>query len=144
MKKTKKKAKTTILKFIHFNNKHIPLLKKAAVSALKSEKVNSYRINFIMISDIQIKRLNAKYRNTKRITDIISFLIIPQNFTGDIYIAQNRSQKQAKQYNHLWIKELAYLVIHGVLHLCGYSDYEEENKKIMFAKQDKIFKCLFS
>ncbi|MDR3243216.1 MAG: rRNA maturation RNase YbeY [Elusimicrobiota bacterium] len=144
MKKKKIKTKTTILKFIHFNNKHIPLLKKAAVSALKSENINSYQINFIMISDIQIKKLNAKYRNVKRITDVISFLIIPQNFTGDIYIACNRSKKQAKQYEHLWIEELAYLTIHGILHLCGYSDYETQNKKIMFEKQDKIFKCLFS
>ncbi|MDR3048326.1 MAG: rRNA maturation RNase YbeY [Elusimicrobiota bacterium] len=140
-----KKQKTiTILNFAGFKEEQVPLLKRAALLSLKSEKINQYNINFIMISDIQIKKLNAKYRKVNRITDVISFLIEPQTFTGDIYISQERSKKQAAKYGHIWIKELVYLTIHGVLHLCGYDDYQPQNKKIMFEKQDNIFKCLFS
>ncbi|MDR0823190.1 MAG: rRNA maturation RNase YbeY [Endomicrobium sp.] len=138
-----KKTKTITLNFSGFQEEHIPLLKRAARLTLKSEKITQCGINFIMISDEQIRKLNAKYRRVRRITDVISFLIIPQSLTGDIYIAQARSQKQAKKYGHLWIQELSYLAIHGVLHLCGYSDYVPQKKKIMFEKQDKIFKCLF-
>ncbi|MCL2485946.1 MAG: rRNA maturation RNase YbeY [Endomicrobia bacterium] len=117
-------------------------MKKAVLLTLKSEKIQKCEINFIMVSDVQIKKLNIKYRKTHRITDVISFLVVPELFAGDIYISKGRSQKQAKKYKNIWEQELAYLVIHGTLHLCGYTDYDPENKAKMFAKQDKIFKCL--
>jgi probable rRNA maturation factor len=63
---------------------------------------------------------------------------------GDIYISRKRSQRQAGKYSNTWQRELAYLIIHGILHLCGYTDYDDLSKAKMFAKQDKIFKCLFS
>ncbi|AKL97981.1 rRNA maturation RNase YbeY [Endomicrobium proavitum] len=131
------------LQFINFPVNETAVLKKAALSALKFEKVKNYNINFIMVSDAQIKKLNIKYRKVRRITDVISFLVVPQNFAGDVYISRGRSQKNAKKYGNTWRQELAYLVIHGVLHLCGYTDYDPKNKTEMFAKQDKIFKCLF-
>jgi probable rRNA maturation factor len=130
--------------FINFPKEYVKTLKQAAELALKSEKKKKYQINFIMVSDEDIKKLNIKYRKVKRITDIISFLIIPEFFAGDIYISKKRTQKQAKKYGNSWQQELEYLVIHGVLHLCGYTDYDVENKSKMFAKQDKIFQCLFS
>ena len=120
------------------------LLEQTAVAVLISEKVKKYQINFIMVSDQEIKKLNIKYRKIKRITDVISFLVVPELFMGDIYISKNRTQKQARKYGNTWQQELAYLVIHGVLHLCGYTDYDVENKTKMFDKQDKIFRCLFS
>ncbi|MDR1926218.1 MAG: rRNA maturation RNase YbeY [Endomicrobium sp.] len=130
--------------FIDFPKDCVPLLKQAALSALKSENTKRYQINFVMISDKEIKKLNIKYRKVGRITDIISFLIVPEFFIGDIYVSKTRTQKQAKKYGNTWNHELAYLVIHGVLHLCGYTDYDAANKTKMFAKQDKIYRCLFS
>jgi probable rRNA maturation factor len=132
------------LNFIDFPKKHVPALTKAAEMTLKSEKIKKCQINFIMVSDARIKKLNIKYRKVRRITDVISFLVVPEMFIGDIYISEGRSKKQAEKYANTWQQELAYLVIHGVLHLCGYTDYDPENKNKMFAKQDKIFKCLFS
>jgi probable rRNA maturation factor len=132
------------INFVDFPKEHINIFKKAANLTLKSEKKRKYQINFIMLSDEEIKKLNIKYRKVKRITDVISFLIVPEIFAGDIYISKNRTQKQAKRYGNSWQQELAYLVIHGILHLCGYTDYDVENKSKMFAKQDKIFQCLFS
>ena len=132
------------INFVTFPKSCVPLLKKAALCVLRSEKIKKYRINFIMVSDAEIKKLNAKYRKTRRITDVISFLVEPETFIGDIYISEGRSKKQAKRYGNTWEQELAYLVIHGTLHLCGYTDYDPENKAKMFSKQDKIFKCLFS
>ena len=135
---------SNFINFINFPKEYVDMLKQSAILTLKSEGKKEYQINFIMISDEEIKSLNTKYRKTKRITDVISFLVIPEKLVGDIYISSNRTKKQAKRYNNTWQKELAYLVIHGVLHLCGYSDYDIENKTEMFVKQDKIFKCLFS
>lgn len=126
--------------FTGFPKKDVPALEEAAMTALKSEKIKKYQINFIMVSDQEIKKLNIKFRKVRRITDVISFLVVPEMFIGDIYISKGRSQKQAKQYGNTWRQELMYLVIHGVLHLCGYTDYDPENKAKMFEKQDKIFR----
>jgi len=132
------------MSFINFPRRYIPVLKKAALNVLKSEKVDKYQINFIIVSDEEIRKLNAKHRKSRRITDVISFLLTPEFFMGDVYISEKRSQKQAKEYGNTWQQELAYLVIHGVLHLCGYTDYDAADKTKMFAKQDKIFESLFS
>jgi probable rRNA maturation factor len=137
------KKSNNLVNFVNFPKQYVALLKRAAVAVLKSEKVKKYQVNFIMVDDKKIKKLNAKYRKVSRITDVISFLVVPEFFMGDIYISKNRSQKQAKEYANTWQQELAYLAIHGMLHLCGYTDYDAGNKTKMFAKQDKIFKCLF-
>jgi probable rRNA maturation factor len=132
------------INFVGFPKEYVDILKKAVENTLESEKKRKYQINFILINDEEIKKLNIKYRKVRRITDVISFLIVPESFAGDIYISRNRTRKQAKRYGNSWQQELVYLVIHGVLHLCGYSDYDVENNSKMFAKQDKIFQCLFS
>jgi len=131
------------INFTGFPKNKNELLKKAALASLKSEKIKKYEINFIMVSDAEIKRLNVKYRKVRRVTDVISFLVSKDFFIGDVYISKGRSQKNAAAFGNSWDGELAYLVIHGVLHLCGYTDYDAENKTKMFSKQDKIFKCLF-
>ena len=130
--------------FTGFDKKTVPLMKKTAEFALKFEKISSYNISFTMISDDDIKRMNRKYRKVNRITDVISFLVDKKLFMGDIYISDNRPKKNAKKYGFSYEHELCYLVIHSILHLEGYTDYTPENKKKMFSKQDKIFKCIFS
>ena len=97
-----------------------------------------------MISDENIKKMNRKYRKVNRITDVISFLVDKNLFMGDIYISDLRPKKNAKKFGFSYEQEICYLVIHSILHLEGYTDYTPENKKKMFAKQDKFFKCLFS
>ncbi|MDR3071406.1 MAG: rRNA maturation RNase YbeY [Endomicrobium sp.] len=133
----------SFINFVKFPRCYNSLFRRTVEFVLKSEKIEKYQINFVMISDIEIKKLNNRYRNVNRITDVISFLVVPESFVGDVYISKNRTQKQAKRYGNTWQQELVYLIIHGVLHLCGYTDYDIASKDKMFAKQDKIFKCLF-
>jgi len=130
--------------FTGFDKRFVPLMKKTAEFTLKYEKIKNYNISFTQISDVEIKKMNRKYRKVNRITDVISFLVDEKLFLGDIYISDNRPQKNAKKYGLTYQQELCYLVIHSILHLEGYTDYDIENKTLMFSKQDKIFKCLFS
>ena len=132
------------LNFNGFNKNIVPLMKKTAEFVLKSEKIKNYNISFTQISDIAIKKMNRKYRKVNRITDVISFLVDKVSFMGDIYISNIRPKKNAKKFGLTYQQEICYLVIHSILHLEGYTDYTPENKKKMFAKQDKFFKCLFS
>lgn len=74
---------------------------------------------------------------------MISFKFGSAPLSGDIYIASGRSKRQAKDAGHGWESEIAYLVIHGILHLLGYTDYTPKERLTMFRKQDKIFQCLF-
>ncbi|MFA7073746.1 MAG: rRNA maturation RNase YbeY [Endomicrobiaceae bacterium] len=144
--KQQKKSKTYELEVIFrgFNKKMTPMLQKAADTALNYEKIKKCQISFTMISDQEIKKMNRKYRKVNRITDVISFLVSEELFMGDIYISATRPKKNAKKYGFTHEQELCYLIIHGILHLEGYTDYDAENKSLMFSRQDKIFKCLFS
>ncbi|MCX5781798.1 MAG: rRNA maturation RNase YbeY [Elusimicrobia bacterium] len=112
---------------------------KAGKLTLSKAKIVSANINVVLVSDAKIKILNKNFRKVNRITDIISFKLSSSPLEGDIYIAEQRSKKQAVQFNHDWKKELSYLVIHGILHLLDYKDYTPKDRLKMFAKQDKIF-----
>ena len=144
IKMSKKNSLTSQLFFTGFDKKIVFLLRKTALFTLKSEEIKKYHISFTMISDLEIKKMNRKFRKVNRITDVISFLVSKEHFMGDIYISSNRPKINAKKYAMSFEQELCYLVIHAILHLEGFTDYDIKNKKLMFAKQDKIFKCLFS
>ena len=138
------KMKQKELIFNGFDKNLVLLMKKTAEFVLNSEKIKEYSISFTQITDIAIKKMNRKYRKVNRITDVISFLVDKKLFMGDIYISDVRPRKNAKKYGLPYKQEICYLVIHSILHLEGYTDYTPENKKKMFSKQDKIFKCIFS
>lgn len=133
--------KKTDIKFYSFPPSVVPSLKRAAATVLKAkQKTNSVQISITMISDAEIKKLNRKYRNVNRITDVISFRLSKTPLWGDIYISNHRSKKQAKRVGNTWQEELCYLVMHGTLHLFDYTDYTPKERKKMFAIQDRLFK----
>ncbi len=129
----------------NFPAKAVPLLERAARAALAADGHDGAgEVNFILISDPDIRAMNRKFRKVNRITDVISFRYEPDPLRGDIYIGRGRSKKQAGQQGHEWERELAYLAIHGTLHLRDHTDYTDRARKKMFRLQDSVFKCLFS
>ncbi|MDR0890850.1 MAG: rRNA maturation RNase YbeY [Endomicrobium sp.] len=130
------------INFINFPQKYIATLKTVISITLIEEKIDICTLNCIIISDKNMIRLNEQYKQKKAITDIISFLLIPKLFIGEIYIAKKYSQEQARTYNNTWKAELAYLIIHGILHLCGYTDYTKTEKHKMIVKQDLLFNLI--
>jgi len=90
--------------------------------------------------------LNKKYRGVDRSTDVLSFAFEDNNkvwyntrMLGEIYISIPKMKEQALEYGHSEKRELAFLVIHGLLHLLGY-DHElgKKEEKEMFEKQELI------
>ena len=57
---------------------------------------------------------------------------------GDIYISIDKVKEQAKEYGHSEKRELAFLAVHGLLHLLGYDHMEKEDEKVMFSRQELI------
>ncbi len=100
--------------------------------------------NIIFVTKDEIKRINNEFRKTDKVTDVISFAlcddedIIQTNELGDIFICVDRAIEQAADYGHSITREMAFLAVHGYLHLCGYDHMTPEDEKVMFQKQDDI------
>ena len=113
--------------------------------ALKREKLDNVEFNVIFVDSNTIHDINKTYRKVDRVTDVISFALednktieLDHRLLGDIYICVERAEEQAKEYGHSFLRELAFLTIHGLLHLLGYDHMEKEEEKIMFQKQEDI------
>jgi probable rRNA maturation factor len=94
-------------------------------------------INFIFCSDQALHAKNLQYLQHDTWTDIITFdyADIPNQIEGDIYISIERVQENTYLYTHNFWQELYTVMIHGVLHLLGYGDHEEQEKATMRAKE---------
>ena len=65
-----------------------------------------------------------------------------EDILGDIIISISKVKEQAKEYGHSFERELSYMLVHGFYHLMGYDHIEEEDKKEMRTKEEKILKML--
>jgi len=126
--------------------KEIDTIKKLISFAIDYEKLNNIVFNVILVNDETIKEINKNYRNIDTATDVISFALednkdFPINeyrILGDIYISVDKVEKQSELYGHSFLRELAFLTIHGFLHLLGYDHMNIEDEKVMFSKQELI------
>ena len=101
----------------------------------------------------EIRKINKKYRKIDKATDVLSFPMFEkeeldekvknkdflyEDVLGDIIISIDKVREQAKEYGHSFERELSYMLVHGFYHLMGYDHIEEEDKKIMRPKEEKI------
>ncbi|WP_188206190.1 rRNA maturation RNase YbeY [Alkalibacillus aidingensis] len=128
------------------------LLKNVLELAAKRESVEpNAEVSLTFITDEEIKEINRDYREKDQVTDVISFALeehtedelvvqgedIPIHY-GDIVISIDRAYAQADEYNHSIDRELAFLAVHGLLHLIGYDHQTKEEEQMMFSKQEEI------
>ena len=125
----------------HGINPHLKdtlLLKTALASVFASEKVDFESVNYIFCKDEYLVNLNQKYLNHNTLTDILTFTysdaFLP--IISEIYISVERVKQNAKLFRVNYQNELQRVMIHGILHLCGYEDSSAEQKVIMRAKED--------
>lgn len=106
--------------------------------ALHAEKRSLTQLNFIFCSDEHLLGINMQYLKHNTYTDIITFdnSEAPKTIEGDIFISIERVEENAKKLNLPFIEELRRVIIHGVLHLIGYSDKGEAQIKRMRKKED--------
>ena len=129
-------------------------LSKVIFNHLKLDGYFIYDINLVSLEEIH--RLNREFRNIDRPTDVISFafedavegenkIIHSSNMPrtlGEIFICVDVAKRQAKEYQHSFEREMAFLFVHGLLHLLGYDHIKEEDEKVMFKLQDEIMEIL--
>lgn len=130
---------------ISYNNIDIDFLlknklkvKKWILETIKEESKELSYISFNFCSDAYILELNISSLNHNFYTDIITFELNNKNesIEGDIYISIDRIRDNANQLNELFINELYRVIIHGVLHLCGYKDKTKKDSQLMREKEN--------
>ena len=108
-----------------------------------------HEINFFITDLETIHKYNLEYRKIDRATDVISFAnidgcedrVLPYEL-GDILICKEKVFEQASEYGHSVLREFAFLVTHGTLHLLGYDHMNEKDEKEMFNLQDEVLNIL--
>lgn len=106
-----------------------------------SENKKEGDINYIFCDDEFILDINKQYLNHDYYTDIISFdYSVGNELHGDIFISVERVQENAEDFNVTFEEELKRVIIHGILHYCGYKDKSEEEEALMRNKEDEKIK----
>lgn len=130
------------------------LIENVISEALKYEGVSdNTEISVTIVDNEEIRKINNKYRNIDRATDVLSFPLIdfdnedlPNDgskiYLGDIIISIERAKEQANEYGHSLDREVGFLTAHSMLHLLGYDHMVTEEEKVMFAKQEEILSNL--
>ena len=121
---------------ISFNLKKKYSARKLLLSVIKKEKQKAGDINYIFCNDAFLLALNKRFLKHNTLTDIITFQYPSKKLSAEIYISIPRVRENAKKFNIPFESEIHRVLIHGMLHLCGYKDKKAADKKRMREKED--------
>lgn len=132
-------------------------IKKVIDASLEYENCDfDAEVSVTIVDNEAIREINNETRNLNMPTDVLSFPmlyfdedgnIIDSEFDmdgdvlvlGDIVISAERAKEQAEEFGHSFLREIAFLTVHSMLHLLGYDHVDDpEGERIMFAKQEEI------
>ena len=148
-----------IYKDIEEVDEYEKIVKKVFDKCFQEEKIADSKL-FITVTFTNpenIQKINREYRNINKATDVLSFPMfekkelenkiqekdfLHEDILGDIVISIEKVKEQAKEYGHSFERELSYMLVHGFYHLMGYDHIQEEDKKEMREKEEKILKQL--
>lgn len=133
--------------FFHSENVSFSINEEIVVKWLK-KSVNSLgftigELSFIFCSDEYIKKINIKYLTHHFFTDVITFDYSKEKLLfGDVYISIERVKENSKTYKTSFNEEMFRVIIHGVLHLCGFDDKTKEEKSLMRSKENDFLSSI--
>lgn len=128
----------------------ITIIKKVVDAAFARERFPyGYEVGVLLVDNETITALNREYRDTDTVTDVLSFALLEDEefidtnedgevLIGDIVVSVPKAVDQAEEYGHSVERELAYLVLHGALHLLGYDHREAGDTRIMRSREEEI------
>ena len=116
---------------------------KWIVAVVESEGFNLGDVNFIFCNDDYLHKINVEFLNHDTLTDIISFdYSVGKVLQGDIYISTERVADNAKDYRVSFDNEIKRVMIHGILHYCGYQDKTTVQTDLMRSKENHYLELL--
>lgn len=105
---------------------------------LDSEGKSLGELSYIFCDDEYLLDINQKFLNHDTYTDIISFDTSVGNIVaGDIFVSEERVKENAVTYNETFEEEMRRVIIHGVLHFCGYKDKTDAEREEMRSKENE-------
>ncbi|RCT53629.1 rRNA maturation RNase YbeY [Winogradskyella sp. KYW1333] len=112
-------------------------LKEWIAEAVAAEGFLVGEINYVFCTDEYLHKINLQYLNHDTYTDIISFdYRVGKQLHGDIFISVDRVKENATKFEVDFNSELLRVLIHGILHFCGYKDKLDNEVNAMRAKED--------
>lgn len=112
-------------------------LKEWIAEAVAAEEFLVGEINYVFCTDEYLHKINLQYLNHDTYTDIISFdYRVGKQLHGDIFISVDRVRENATKFEVDFNSELLRVLIHGILHFCGYKDKLDNEVNAMRAKED--------
>ena len=125
--------------------RNIGELEKTVIQVLRSEGIKKAEISILLVDNKTIRKFNRKYRGIDRATDVLAFSQQEGKFSGlnpellgDIIVSVDKARSQSRSYKQSFKKELELYLIHGCLHLLGYGDNTERDRKRMQKKQEGV------
>lgn len=119
------------------------MLSKWIIDAIKEEGYKLEEINYVFCDDVYLHKLNVEFLNHDTLTDVISFdYCVGKIIQGDIFISIERVKENAIYFGVDFWNELHRVIIHGVLHYCGYKDKTEQDSDIMRARENHYLEKL--
>ena len=122
------------------------IIRQAAFLTLSAHKSEGYELSILLTNDDHIAELNQEYRSIDSPTDVLAFpmlendenSLINSRILGDVVISLETAERQAKTEKHPLEDEVAFLTVHGILHLLGYDHRTPEDARKMFSEQTAI------
>ncbi|MBC7847556.1 MAG: rRNA maturation RNase YbeY [Flavobacterium sp.] len=107
-------------------------------NVIKSEDKKEGEINYIFCDDEYLLQINQEHLQHDYYTDIISFdYTVGNEINGDLFISVERVKDNAVDFNVSFEEELKRVLVHGILHYCGYKDKSEDDELLMRSKEDE-------
>lgn len=122
---------------------------------------DDFNVEVTLVSKDCIREVNREQRNNDKVTDVLSFPALNFRFPydkndylvwedpsdgrislGDILICRDVAAEQAEEYGHSEDREVAYLFVHGMLHLLGFDHEKEEDKKVMREREENVLHAM--
>jgi len=135
---------------VNIDDNIFTILEKVAKESLLYEGWDEdYEISLSFVDNKEIKELNKYYRGKDSVTDVLSFPMVDEDtpmmgerILGDIVISVEKALEQSKEYGHSFLREMAFLTAHSMLHLMGYDHMNEDEEEEMQMKQEAILSKL--
>ena len=118
-------------------------VRKLLIIVSEGEKTDVTSLGVIFVGAEHIRDLNSRFLNHDYETDVITFPLhtAGESIEGEIYICAKIAEKQAVNFNVSYREELMRLIVHGMLHLAGYNDTKNIERKNMMNIGEKYLDC---
>jgi probable rRNA maturation factor len=133
---------TRLISVLNQTGRRLPtsIVRRAVSYALFAHAAIDREVCVLLTTDEDVRELNHRFRNIDETTDVLSFPAgdFPDGPLGDIAISVPYARRQAAARKVSLAQELAYLAVHGALHLVGYDDDTDEDRGQMVAEMNRI------